>query len=134
MYRVLVIQDRSPFVAPMCTVLEEVGLVAYHETPMQLFESGRWSDPVDLLILDLEPKEIPPNMRGWDILEMFMDFNHAGTEPAVVVMTESNEAPSRLLGNIHAVSAYLLKPVRTGELLSTVFQVLGLEGAPPVWG
>ena len=47
-------------------------------------------------------------------------------------MSATNDAGSRLLGNINAVSAYLLKPVRIEHFVSTVQRLLDFGDTPKV--
>ena len=125
MPRVLVIDDCLTSGAPLRMVLQSLGMEVYCETPLGLSEAGWWSEPVDLVIVDLESEDMPPHRGGWDIVQMFKDYNHTGVEPKMVVMTEFNDVGSRLLGNVHAVSAYLLKPIQADNLASTVLRILG---------
>ncbi len=132
MYRVLVIQDRSSSEAHLRMMLEGIGLVVYYETPVGFFENDRWEAPVDLVAVDLEPSELPPNMSGWDLVQMFKERNHTGLEPQMVVMTRFDDVFSHLLGTISTVSAYLVKPVSTVRFISTVQRLLEIGDASTV--
>jgi len=132
MPRVLVIDDCLTTGAPLRMVLQNLGMEVYCETPAGLDIAKGWSEPVDLLVVDLEAEDLPQNYHsGWDIVQMFKDYNYTGMEPKVVVVTESNYLSSRLLGNVHAVSAYLLKPLRADDLASTVQRILGTWDVSP---
>ena len=128
MQRVLFIQDRSTGYTPLRMALEGLGLEVHCETPTQFVASGRWDEPLDLLVLDLDVQELPEGMRGWDVLRKFWEYNHSGTEPKVVVMSRFNDVGSRLLADICAVSAYVLKPTLHDEIVLTVQRVLRLRG------
>ena len=129
MLRVLFIRDRSTENAPLEAALERLGLDVHYETPAQFEALDRWDEPLDLLILDLDMQELPGRIRGWDMLHIFREYNHSGTEPKVLVMTVCNETGSHLLDNINAVHAYLLKPVQTDVFVAAVQRLLRLKGA-----
>ncbi len=135
MHCVLVIQDRLASTVPVCTTLQGMGLEVYCKTPREFLEGGRWYDPIDLVIVDLDAQQRPPNVRGWDVVLELMVRNYTGKEPKVIVMTawDGKDPSSPLLGDMLVVSAYLHKPVRTDTFITTVAQVLKLEGLPPAW-
>ncbi len=133
MNRALVINDGAR--GSVVRWLLDLGVEVYSKTPAQFVGLNRWGEPVDLLVVDLESQaqHLSSSVRSWDMLLAFQERNHTGIEPPVVVMTMFNDVGNRLLGNIHAVSAYVLKPVRRETFVSTVRRILKPKEVSTTW-
>jgi CheY-like chemotaxis protein/anti-sigma regulatory factor (Ser/Thr protein kinase) len=117
MPRILVVEDEPALRAVMAEILGEAGLegVTARDGIEALEQIEKQA--IDLLLTDIRM----PRMDGIALLARLRD---AKTRPRVIVLS-SDASPETMLQAVREqVFAYLTKPVRTAQLLSTVREVL----------
>ncbi|MGB3767372.1 MAG: response regulator [Phormidesmis sp.] len=124
MSSVLVVDD-SPMLREMISgLLNKTGL------SISVAKDGREAmekivaQPPDLVVLDV----VMPNMNGYELCRWVK--NNPGTEHVLVILCSSkSEEFDRYWGIKQGADAYVIKPFRPGELVSTVKTLLSSQCA-----
>jgi DNA-binding response OmpR family regulator len=121
--QILIVEDDEALARLLKSHLERAGYDAHVEhqgKPALVFAAERRTD---LVILDL----VLPDMSGYDVCVELRRLYQPWVLP-VVMLTALNQPKDQLLGFSHGAEAYLMKPVATSELLSTIEAMLtGVE-------
>ena len=117
--RILIVEDDVALARLVKTHLERAGYEAHveHEGKAALVFAAEHR--ADLVILDL----VLPDMSGYEVCLELRRLYQPWILP-VVMLTALNQPKDKLLGFSHGAEAYLMKPVATSELLSTVEDML----------
>jgi len=113
--RILIAEDGEALSRLVKTHLDRAGYDAHVENNGRgalLFASEH---STDLVILDL----VLPDMSGYEVCVELRRLYHPWILP-VMMLTALSQPKDKLLGFSHGAEAYLMKPVATSELLSTV--------------
>jgi DNA-binding response OmpR family regulator len=117
--RILIVEDDEALARQMKTHLDRAGYDAHivnQGKPALAFAAER---SVDLVILDL----VLPDVSGHDVCVELRKLYHPWILP-VLILTALSQPKDKLLGFSLGAEAYLMKPVATSELLSTVEDML----------
>jgi DNA-binding response OmpR family regulator len=117
--RILIVEDDEALSRLVKTHLDRAGYDAHVENNGRgalLFASEH---STDLVILDL----VLPDMSGYEVCVELRRLYHPWILP-VMMLTALSQPKDKLLGFSHGAEAYLMKPVATSELLSTVESML----------
>lgn len=119
MSRILVVDD-SPMLREMISgLLDKSGLTISVAKDGEEAKEKIASDPPDLVVLDV----VMPNMNGYELCRWVK--GNASTKNVLVVLCSSkSEEFDRYWGIKQGADAYVIKPFRPGELLSTVQTLL----------
>jgi len=119
MSTILVVDD-SPMLREMISgLLDKSGLTISVAKDGQEAKDKIVSDPPDLVVLDV----VMPNMNGYELCRWVK--NNPTTKNVLVILCSSkSEEFDRYWGIKQGADAYVIKPFRPGELLSTVQTLL----------
>lgn len=124
MSSILVVDD-SPMLREMISgLLNKTGLsISVAKDGEEAMEKIA-ANPPDLVVLDV----VMPNMNGYELCRWVK--NNPGTEDVLVILCSSkSEEFDRYWGIKQGADAYVIKPFRPGELLSTVKTLLSSKCA-----
>lgn len=128
-YTVLVVEDDEGLGEVICTALQREQFTAIHVLHGKKAVQTLESTTADVILLDLRL----PDMKGWDILEALKQQAEASGSgqqmPQVIVMTATDEPTHRLIGKLHNVHSYIIKPFTSQEIVRQVRLALGIN--PP---
>jgi CheY-like chemotaxis protein len=119
---VLIIEDTPELVEILEIVLGRMGLNTAAETHGEkAFDRFVAMNP-DVLLLDLALPDLP----GWKVLEAIKERQRTlnAKMPIVIVMTAYGDATNRLVGKLHDVHTYLIKPFTADEVERVIWQAL----------
>ena len=124
MSTILVVDD-SPMLREMISgLLDKSGLTISVAKDGQEAKEKIVSDPPDLVVLDV----VMPNMNGYELCRWVK--NNPSTKNVLVILCSSkSEEFDRYWGIKQGADAYVIKPFRPGELLSTVQTLLASKVA-----
>jgi DNA-binding response OmpR family regulator len=120
--RILIVEDDEALARLVKSHLDRAGYDAHVEhkgKPALLFAAEH---RMDLVILDL----VLPDLSGYEVCLELRRLYHPWILP-IVMLTALNQPKDKLLGFSHGAEAYLMKPVASFELLSTVEAMLSRE-------
>lgn len=124
MSSILVVDD-SPMLREMISgLLNKTGLsVSVAKDGQEAMEKIA-AEPPDLVVLDV----VMPNMNGYELCRWVK--NNPSTEHVLVILCSSkSEEFDRYWGIKQGADAYVIKPFRPGELVSTVQTLLSTKCA-----
>ena len=124
MSSILVVDD-SPMLREMISgLLNKTGLsISVAKDGKEAMEKIA-AEPPDLVVLDV----VMPNMNGYELCRWVK--NNPGTEHVLVILCSSkSEEFDRYWGIKQGADAYVIKPFRPGELVSTVQKLLSSQCA-----
>jgi len=113
--RILLADDDRAVRDSLKKVLEEAGYEVLSAVDGEDAERKFTSEPVDLLLLDLDM----PGQNGWNVFGVINSQNPL--LPIVIISGLKNQADSNL---IPGVSAFLEKPIDVAVLLKTIDELL----------
>lgn len=119
---ILIIEDTPELVEILEIVLGRMGLRTAAETyGEKAFERFIEMNP-DIVLLDLALPDVP----GWKVLEAIKERQRTlnAKMPIVIVMTAYGDATNRLVGKLHDVHTYLIKPFTADEVERVIWQAL----------
>lgn len=111
---VLIIEDTIELAEIIRVTLDRMGMITAHEShgarAFALFNSMM----PDIVLLDIGL----PDITGWKVLESIKERQRAsgGSMPIVIVITSYGDPANRLVGKLHGVHSYLIKPFTPGEV------------------
>jgi two-component system, OmpR family, phosphate regulon response regulator PhoB len=121
--RILIVEDDEALANLVRSHLERAGYdvhVEHRGKPALVFAAEHRAD---LVILDL----VLPDLSGYEVCLELRRLYHPWILP-VMMLTALSQPKDKLLGFSHGAEAYLMKPVATSELLSTVEGMLSRVG------
>ncbi len=123
MAKVLIVEDIVETAEAIQAVLEDLGLTVFTaqhgEDGIALFEQ----EEPELIILDLE---LPDDMDGWQVLDTIQERRRS-KEPVIIVTTVYGDVSNRLMGRLHGVYCYLVKPFSLEQIEQAAIESLGLN-------
>jgi len=123
---VLIIEDTLELAEIIRVTLDRMGLITAHESHGQRAFVRFNSMMPDVVLLDISLPDIP----GWKVLESIKERQKetGGAMPIVIVITAYGDPANRLVGKLHGVYSYLIKPFTPGDVEQIVRKAL--SGAP----
>lgn len=118
----LIIEDTYELAEILQVTLQRMHIVTAHESHGgRAFDRYNEMHP-DVLLLDIGLPDGP----GWNVLERIKEQQHksGGKMPAVIVITAYGDPANRLVGKLHGVDSYLIKPFTPHEVERTVQMAL----------
>lgn len=119
---VLIIEDTFELAEIIRVTLERMNLVTAHESHgMRAFARFNEMNP-DIVLLDIGL----PDITGWKVLDSIKERQRdsGGKMPVVIVITAYGDPANRLVGKLHGVHSYLIKPFTPEEVERVVRMVL----------
>ena len=114
----LIVEDTFELAEILQITLERMHIVTAHESHgVRAFARFNEMKP-DVVLLDIGLPDGP----GWNVLERIKEQQHksGGKMPAVIVITAYGDPANRLVGKLHGVDSYLIKPFTPHEVERTV--------------
>jgi CheY-like chemotaxis protein len=116
----LIVEDAPEIAEILKIMLERMGLKVAHEARgNKALARVEEMDP-DVILLDIGL----PDMTGWAVLEA-IKARQGARMPIVIVITAYGDAANRLVGKLHGVDNYLVKPFTSDEVEQVILQALG---------
>lgn len=124
MSTILVVDD-SPMLREMISgLLDKSGLTISVAKDGQEAKEKIVADPPDLVVLDV----VMPNMNGYELCR-WVKSTESTQHVLVILCSSKSEEFDRYWGIKQGADAYVIKPFRPGELLSTVQTLLASKVA-----
>ena len=119
--KILVVEDDPQTAKMVLTTIQRAGLEA-----MQVGNGSEAieylnSEKPDIIVLDLNL----PQINGWQVLD-YAQAKYGADSIKVIVTTARNDAVNQVIGKLHFVARYLVKPYVPDELSSTIKSLLGI--------
>lgn len=121
----LIVEDTTELAEVVEATLRRMNMLTVHESHgNRAFERFVELMP-DILLLDLGL----PDITGWKVLDNIKERAKAGDArlPVVIVITAMDDPANRVVGKLHGVRSYLIKPFTVGQLEKAVKAALGLD-------
>ncbi|MBE2270019.1 MAG: response regulator [Anaerolinea sp.] len=119
---VLIIEDTAELAEILQVTLEHMGMITAHES-----HGGRAFVRFNAMMPDIVLLDIGlPDITGWKVLESIKDRQResGGRMPIVIVITAYGDPANRLVGKLHGVHNYLIKPFTPDEVVQVVRNAL----------
>lgn len=117
--KVLIVDDSPTEVHKLTTILEKHGYrVIVAENGEKGVETAKSESP-DLVLMDI----VMPGMNGFQATRQICKNKETSHIPVVIVTTKDQQT-DRMWGSRQGAKAYLTKPVRENDLISTINQVI----------
>ncbi|MCC6803117.1 MAG: response regulator transcription factor [Anaerolineae bacterium] len=114
----LIVEDTFELAEILQITLQRMHIVTAHESHVARAVARYHEMKPDVVLLDIGLPDGP----GWNFLERVKAENHqsGGKMPAVIVITAYGDPANRLVGKLHGVDSYLIKPFTPHEVERTV--------------
>jgi len=118
----LIVEDTLELAEILQVTLERMQMVTAHESHGSRAVTRFNEMKPDVVLLDIGLPDGP----GWKVLDSIRDHQHkiGGRMPAVIVITAYGDPANRLVGKLHGVFSYLIKPFTPKEIESAVRSAL----------
>ncbi|NDJ59639.1 MAG: response regulator [Chloroflexi bacterium] len=119
---VLIIEDTMELAEMLQLTLKRLNLETAHESHgNKAFARYNELNP-DVVLLDIGL----PDITGWKVLDSIKERQKetGGKMPAVIVITAYGDATNRLVGKLHGVYSYLVKPFTSDDVENVVKSAL----------
>lgn len=126
MSTILVVDDSPTLREMISTLLHKTGLTISVAQDGQEAKEMIAADPPDLVVLDV----VMPNMNGYELCR-WVKTNPATQDVLVVLCSSKSEEFDRYWGIKQGADAYVIKPFRPHDLLSTVKTLLAGKCTQP---
>lgn len=126
MSTILVVDDSPTLREMISTLLHKTGLTISVAKDGQEAKEMIAADPPDLVVLDV----VMPNMNGYELCR-WVKTNPATQDVLVVLCSSKSEEFDRYWGIKQGADAYVIKPFRPNDLLSTVKTLLAGKCTQP---
>jgi len=119
----LILEDTLELAEILQVTLERMHMVTAHESHGSRAVTRFNEMKPDVVLLDIGLPDGP----GWKVLDSIREHQTkiGGRMPAVIVITAYGDPANRLVGKLHGVYSYLIKPFTPNEIESTVRNALG---------
>jgi len=118
----LIVEDTAELAEILQVTLERMHMVTAHESHgSRAYTRFNEMNP-DIVLLDIGLPDGP----GWKVLDSIQSHQRetGGKMPVVIVITAYGDAANRLVGKLHGVFSYLIKPFTPREIERTVKEAL----------
>lgn len=122
--RVLLIEDSTELAEIIEVTLQRLNMVITHETHGSRAVARLNMMKPDVVLLDLGL----PDTTGWKVLEDLRLHLQEGM-PSVVIITAYGDPANRLIGKLHNVHDYLIKPFTPDDVERVVMSALSSSAA-----
>lgn len=121
----LIVEDTLELAEILQATLQRMHLVTAHESHASRAMARFNEMNPDVVLLDIGLPDAP----GWKVLENIKERQRAtgGKMPVVIVITGYGDAANRLVGKLHGVFSYLIKPFTSREVEGIVRSALSSE-------
>lgn len=119
---VLIIEDTIELAEIIRVTLDRIGMITAHES-----HGGRAFARFNAMLPDIVLLDIGlPDITGWKVLESIKERQRetGGAMPIVIVITSYGDPANRLVGKLHGVHSYLIKPFTPTEVEQIVRSAL----------
>ena len=118
----LIVEDTLELAEILQVTLERMHMVTGHESHGSRAVTRFNEMQPDIVLLDIGLPDGP----GWKVLDSIRDQQQkiGGRMPAVIVITAYGDPANRLVGKLHGVYSYLIKPFTPSEIETTVRNAL----------
>lgn len=114
----LIVEDTFELAEILQITLQRMHIVTAHESHVSRAVARYHEMKPDVVLLDIGLPDGP----GWNVLERIKEHNQqsGGKMPAVIVITAYGDPANRLVGKLHGVDSYLIKPFTPHEVERTI--------------
>jgi CheY-like chemotaxis protein len=118
----LIVEDTAELAEILQVTLERMHMVTAHESHGSRAYTRFNEMQPDVVLLDIGLPDGP----GWKVLDSIRDHQKEvnGPMPVVIVITAFGDPANRLVGKLHGVYSYLIKPFTPHEIERTVRDAL----------
>lgn len=118
----LIVEDTLELAEILQVTLERMHMITAHESHGSRAVTRFNEMKPDVVLLDIGLPDGP----GWKVLDSIREHQTkiGGRMPAVIVITAYGDPANRLVGKLHGVFSYLIKPFTPNEIESTVRNAL----------
>jgi CheY-like chemotaxis protein len=118
----LIVEDTIEIAEILQITLRRMGMITAHESHVSRAFARFYDTKPDIVLLDIGL----PDGTGWKVLDSIKEHQQQiGAEmPIVIVITGYGDAANRLVGKLHGVYSYLVKPFTTHEVERLVRRAL----------
>ena len=118
----LIVEDTLELAEILQVTLERMHMVTGHESHGSRAVTRFNEMKPDIVLLDIGLPDGP----GWNVLDSIRDHQQkiGGSMPVVIVITAYGDPANRLVGKLHGVYSYLIKPFTPHEVERTVRNAL----------
>lgn len=118
----LIVEDTQEIAEILQITLRRMGMITAHESHVSRAFARFYESKPDIVLLDIGL----PDGTGWKVLDSIKEHQQqiGETMPIVIVITGYGDAANRLVGKLHGVYSYLVKPFTTHEVERLVRRAL----------
>ena len=118
----LIVEDTLELAEILQVTLQRMQITTAHESHVGRAVSRFNELNPDIVLLDIGLPDGP----GWKVLDSIKELQHGtnGKRPVVIVITAYGDAANRLVGKLHGVYSYLVKPFTPSEVEGVVRSAL----------
>jgi CheY-like chemotaxis protein len=118
----LIVEDTLELAEILQVTLQRMQITTTHESQVARAVSRIHDMEFDVVLLDIGLPDGP----GWKVLDSIKEMQRSsgGKAPNVIVITAYGDAANRLVGKLHGVFRYLVKPFTPSEVESVVRNAL----------
>ena len=110
----LIVEDTLELAEILQVTLQRMHITTAHESHVERAVARFREMKPDIVLLDIGLPDGP----GWKVLDSIKEVQHSagGRLPVVIVITAYGDAANRLVGKLHGVYSYLVKPFTPAEV------------------
>jgi len=118
----LIVEDTLELAEILQVTLQRMQIATAHESHVGRAVSRFNEMNPDIVLLDIGLPDGP----GWKVLDSIKELQHGtnGKRPVVIVVTAYGDAANRLVGKLHGVYSYLVKPFTPSEVEGVIRSAL----------
>lgn len=117
----LIVEDTLELAEILQVTLQRMDITTTHESHVGHAVARFNENNYDVVLLDIGLPDGP----GWKVLDSIKQQKQRGAKmPAVIVITAYSDAANRLVGKLHGVYSYLVKPFTPSEVETLVRSAL----------
>lgn len=118
----LIVEDTLELAEILQVTLQRMQITTAHESHVGRAVSRFNEINPDIVLLDIGLPDGP----GWKVLDSIKELQHGtnGKRPVVIVITAYGDAANRLVGKLHGVYSYVVKPFTPSEVEGVIRSAL----------